>query len=105
MLQHVFTLQSSITTPTTGDRLRIARQEARFTVQVTVAGTGSVETTVDIYASNILTGPGGFLGTITLADDDIATDGFVVDAPCQYVWSDVTAISGSSAAVDVVVGV
>lgn len=70
------------------------------TFQATVSGTGAVTSTVLIQVSNDGT---NYItaGTITLSGTTSATDGFVLDAPWAYVRANVTAISGTSAAVTV----
>ncbi len=73
------------------------------TFQATISGTGAVTATVLIQvsndASNWIT-----LGTITLSGTTSATDGFASSAPWAYVRSNCTAISGTSAALSVVMG-
>ncbi len=73
------------------------------TVQATVSGTGTVSATVAIEVSNDNT---NFvtLGTITLSGTTSATDGFAFSAPWVYIRSNCTAISGTSAALSVVMG-
>jgi hypothetical protein len=74
------------------------------TFQATVTGTGAVTATVLIQVSNdgtnFLT-----LGTITLSGTTSASDGFASNAPWVHVRANVSAISGTSAAVTVVMGV
>lgn len=73
------------------------------TYQATVSGTGAVTATVVIEGSadgvNYLT-----LGTITLSGTTSATDGFVSQAKWAAVRAKVTAITGTGAAVNAVVG-
>lgn len=67
--------------------------------QAVVAGTGAVSATVLVEVSNnnvdFLT-----LGTITLSGTTRATDGFASDAPWRFIRGNVTAISGTSASVN-----
>lgn len=71
--------------------------------QATVSGTGTVSATVIIECSNDGT---DFLtcGTITLSGTTSASDGFVSVGPWAYVRARCTAISGTSAALSVVMG-
>lgn len=74
--------------------------DAHHTFQATVTGTGAVSATVLLEASNdgvnFLT-----LATLSLSGTTAATDGFSMEAPWQYVRTNVTAISGTGAVVDV----
>jgi len=71
------------------------------TYQATVAGTGAVTATVNIEVSNDASN-WVVLGTITLSGTTSATDGLAANAPWKNVRANVTAISGTSAAVSVV---
>lgn len=72
--------------------------------QAVVSGSGSVSATVLIQVSNDVTNLGWVtLGTITLSGTTTATDGFVSEASWAYYRANVTAISGTSAAVAVTV--
>ena len=74
------------------------------TYQATVTGTGAVTATVLIQASNNPTNLGWVtLGTITLSGTTTDTDGFATQAGWGYCRANVTAISGTSASVDVTV--
>ena len=73
------------------------------TFQATVSGTGSVSATVQIEVSNDNTN-WLVLGTITLSGTTSASDGFASTANWRYVRSNCTAISGTSAALSVVMG-
>jgi hypothetical protein len=77
------------------------------TFQATVTGTGAVTATVDIEVSNDGTNwLDTVAGTITLSGTTTHSDGFTTtSAPWKYVRANVTAISGTSASVDVVMGV
>ena len=76
------------------------------TCQATVTGTGTVTGTVDIEVSNdgvtpIATAP----LTINLNGTTTASDGGVVNAPWKYIRANLTAVSGTGAAVTVLMGV
>lgn len=74
------------------------------TFQAVVTGSGSVSATVLIQVSNDVTNLGWItLGTITLTGTTTATDGFATQAGWAYYRANVTAISGTSAAVAVTV--
>jgi hypothetical protein len=73
-------------------------------IQATVSGTGAVSATVVIEASNdALFAVSTAIGTITLSGTTSSTDGFTTDAPWKYIRANVTAISGTSATVNVIV--
>lgn len=76
---------------------------SKATFQGTVSGTGAVTATVLVEVSNNavnwLT-----LGTITLSGTTTASDGFAADAPWVWVRGNVTAISGTGAAVTLIQG-
>jgi hypothetical protein len=73
---------------------------AHHTFQATVTGTGTVTANVLIQCSN--NGTGWLtLGTITLSGTTSITDGFASAAPWAFVRANVTAISGTGAAVTV----
>ena len=68
--------------------------------QATVTGTGAVTATVKIEVSN---DNAGWItaGTITLSGTTTATDGFAIQSPWLYVRANVTALTGTNAAVTV----
>lgn len=73
-------------------------------IQATVVGSGAVGATVVIEVSNdALFAVSTAVGTITLSGTVDSTDGFTTDAPWKYIRANVTAISGTSAAVTVTV--
>ena len=86
---------------TTGAGQAINLSGDAHTFQATVTGTGAVSATVLVQCSNDginwLT-----LGTSTLSGAVSATDGFATAAPWSFVRGNVTAISGTGAAVTVV---
>jgi hypothetical protein len=73
------------------------------TVQASVTGSGAVSATVVIEGSNDAK---NFIaiGTITLSGTGSATDGFVSDAPWVDLRANLTALSGTNAAVSVALG-
>lgn len=84
----------------------IFKQSPYSTFQTTVVGTGAVSATVTFEVSNdgvyaVTT----LLGTTTISGTTSASDGFTTQASWKYVRANVTAISGTSAAVTVVMGV
>lgn len=74
---------------------------ARRSIQASVGGSGAVSATVRIWGSN---DPliGLLLGTITLSGTNADGDGFGSDVPWDYLWPEVTALSGTDAAVRVI---
>lgn len=100
-------LLSSVTSTGAGSSFEVDRkikEPSKATYQVTVVGTGAVTATVKIEVSNDdsnwLT-----LATITLSGTTSATDGFASDAPWAYRRANVTAISGTGAAVTAIMGI
>lgn len=78
------------------------------TFQASVTGTGAVTATVTIECSNddtLVNWCSTVLGTITLSGTTSSSDGFTTTAPWKYVRAKVTAISGTGAAVVVLMGV
>ena len=73
------------------------------TVQAVVSGTGAVSATVNIQVSNdgtnFLT-----LGTLTLSGTTSATQGLALNAHWVYIRGNISAISGTGAAVTVTMG-
>lgn len=77
------------------------------TYQATVTGTGAVSATILIEFSNDEIGwlpDAANPNSITLSGTNLATDGFVVSAPWGAVRANLTAISGTGAAVTVTEG-
>lgn len=73
--------------------------------QATVVGTGAVSATVKIEVSNDGVGwLSDTTSTLALSGTNIASAGFSSSAPWQYVRANITAISGTGAAVTVTVG-
>jgi hypothetical protein len=85
---------------------QIYKDSPNSTFQATVVGTGTVAATVVIQCSNDgiywVATP---LGTITLSGTTSSTDGFTTSAPWKFVRASVTSISGTSATVQVYMGV
>ena len=74
------------------------------TFDVIVAGTGAVTATVVIEVSN--NGTTFFeAGTVTLSGTTVDADGFAINAKWAYTRTNVTAITGTGAAVTVTLGV
>lgn len=79
-------------------------QTGNRTFQATVTGTGAVTATVSVEVSN--DGKNFLnLATIDLSGTGSNTDGFASDAVWEYVRGRVTAISGTNATVDLIMGV
>lgn len=76
---------------------------ANRTYQASATATGALTADVDIEVSNDNVN-WLVLGTISLADDDAASDGFASDAAWTYTRANVTAITGTGAAVTVTMG-
>lgn len=103
-------LQQGITSaPTTGatckhpHRNEVNGPAMAWSYQATVAGTGAVTATVVIEVSNDGTN-WLTLGTISLSGTTTASDGFASSARWHWVRSKVTAISGTGATVNTLIG-
>ena len=85
----------------------VYKDSPHATLQATVTGTGSVSATVDIEVSNDgVNAVDTVAGTITLSGTTSHSDGFTTQhAPWKYIRANVTAISGTGATVNVVMGV
>ena len=95
------TLLNAVTATGAGAAKTFSHSIPYKTCQATVTGTGSVSATVNIEVSN--DGIGWILaGTITLSGTTTATDGFVIQAPWLNIRANVTAVSGTGAAVTAV---
>lgn len=95
-------LLDAVTTTTTGGAQPGRGNPPSF--QATVAGTGSVSATVLVKGRNIAGGAWVLLGTITLSGSSPVTDGFACLVQYMEYAADVTAISGTGAAVTVAMG-
>lgn len=73
------------------------------TVQARVVGDGAVTATVVVQVSNF-DGPWLTLGTLTLSGTNVATAGLALDAHWAYIRADLTALTGTGAEVDVIMG-
>jgi hypothetical protein len=99
MISHASTLLSAATV--TGAGTAFARSDdGKATYQAAIAGTGAVSATVVIEVSND-SANWITLGTITLSGTTSATDGFASNAVWLLNRANVTAISGTNAAVTV----
>lgn len=91
----------------------IYKESPYATFQAIVTGTGAVSATVSIQVTNEDATAAGVngnwctttLGTITLTGTTAVSDGFTSIAPWRWVRVNVTAISGTGAAVQVLMGV
>ena len=74
-------------------------------VQADIAGTGAVSATINVYGGNVNSfAKAVLLGTITLSGTNTDKGGFYWQATWPFIWADLTAISGTGAAVTVTVG-
>lgn len=93
-------LLDAVTTTQTSSAAALG--SAKSTYQATVAGTGTVTATVIFEFSN--DGVGWLAGeTVTLSGTSSASGGGLNDAPWLYIRANLTAISGTGAAVTVTV--
>ena len=105
------TPSAGITTATPTYGTPVYKDSPYSSFQAIETGTGAVTATVIIQASNDQTTFEGTtsnwitIGTITLSGTTTATDGFTTVAPWKYMRAGVSAISGTNAAVKVLMGV
>lgn len=100
----VHTILNAAITTVTGDGVPKAAPKSTF--QATVTGTGALTATVVIEGSNDRTNwVATPLGTISLSGNDSVTDGFANDAPWKYVRARISALTGTGATVNVLMGV
>lgn len=90
----------------TGAGVAVYKDSPYSTFHGFVTGTGTVSATISIQVSNDgvtwCTTP---MGTITLSGTTSAADGFTSQAPWKYIRANVTAISGTGATAQVLMGV
>lgn len=91
---------------TTGVGTSIYKDSPYSTFQGIVTGTGAVTATINIEVSNdgvnwVVTP----MGTIVLSGTTSVSDGFTSAAPWKYIRANVTAISGTGAIAQVLMGV
>lgn len=105
------TPDTGITTAVPTNGTPVYKDSPYASFQGIVTGTGAVTATILIQASNEEATYLGTkanwitIGTITLSGTTTATDGFTTIAPWRYMRTSVTAISGTGATVEVLMGV
>lgn len=75
-------------------------------VKAQVAGTGAVSATINIYGAmngNVTAATATLIGTLAPTGTTTAVDAFVMAAPWPEMFADLTAVSGTGAAVTVTV--
>ena len=96
---------------TTGASSPIYKESPYSSFQAIVNGTGTVGATIAIQVTNEDDTANGIksnwitMSTITLSGTTTATDGFTTIAPWRWVRCNVSAISGTGATVQVIMGV
>jgi hypothetical protein len=89
----------------------IYKESPYSSFQAIVTGTGAVTAAIDIQVSNetdtfnAVKANWITIGTISLSGTTTATDGFTTICPWRYVRANVTARSGTSATVEIIMGV
>lgn len=100
----VLTILGPTTTTSTGPGMFKDAPNSVF--QATVVGTGAVSATVVIECSlDNVNWCQTALGTITLSGTNSASDGFTTNASWKYIRARISAVSGTSATVNVDTGV
>lgn len=97
-------LLNGATSVSTGPITQVRQTEK--VVRAVVQGSGAVTATVEIWGNTRNTDVGAvLLATITLSGTAIDQDGFAMDAPWPFMFAKLTAVTGTSAAVTVDVGI
>ena len=96
-------LSGALVTGAGSSRSNPPNTRPQYAFQATVIGTGAVTATVLIQVSNNAT-DWMTLGTITLSGTTSASDGFAHEGSWEHCRANCTAVSGTSAAVTVTVG-
>jgi hypothetical protein len=106
-----FTFSGVNSATTTVASSPIYKESPFGTFQAIVTGTGTVSATVTIQVTNEANTFNGVkanwitMSTITLSGTTTATDGFSTICPWKFVRANITAISGTSATVEIIMGV
>lgn len=74
------------------------------TVHARVTGTGSVGATVDVQVSNFPDGPWLLLGQLVCSGTTTAANGLALEAHWAYIRANVTALTGTGATLDIILG-
>lgn len=104
MAKKQIVLLNAATATVTAPFISLPESVSGFTVQASVVGTGAVTATVQVEVSNDDT-YWIVIGTISLSGTTNDTDGIAVSAPWKSVRPNLTAITGTSAAVTVTASV
>ena len=98
------TLASAVTTVSTQAQVNVAINEK--TIECYLTGTGTISATVLVYGAHTNRNTDGtLLGTLSPSGTTTAVDSIEVNTPWPYMWSDTTAISGTSASHNTTIGV
>jgi len=98
-------------TTATGASSPIYKESPYGSFQGIITGTGTVSATINVQVTNEDATANGTnsnwitMGTITLSGTTTATDGFTTIAPWRWVRVNVTALSGTGAIVQAIMGV
>jgi hypothetical protein len=92
-----------LTRSATADGLTFEAPGPGATVHARVTGTGAVTATVIVQVSNF-DGNWLDLGTLTLSGTNTASAGLALDAHWAYIRARLTALTGTGASVDVIMG-
>ena len=106
-----FAFSGVTSTTATGASSPIYKESPYGSFQGIITGTGTVSATINVQVTNEDATANGAnsnwitMGTITLSGTTTATDGFTTIAPWRWVRVNVTAISGTGATVQAIMGV
>ena len=100
----VIALATGITTVST--QTAVAIPAGPKSIEGYLTGTGAITATINVYGVHTNRNTNGkLIGTLSLSGTTIVADALVSDVPYPYLYSDVTAITGTSATLNVTVGI
>ena len=96
----VYKLLTNSTSPIAGTPVSLEQVQDSLAVQVILTGTGAVTAIVNTMGS--ADGANYFkIATTSMSGTTSVTEGFTIKDPWQYIRADITAITGTSATVNV----
>jgi hypothetical protein len=96
----VYKLLKDATTVINGTPISLEAVQESLAVQVIISGTGTL--TATLVTKGSANGIDFFtLATTKISGTDSATEGFTIKDPWQYIRSDITALTGTSATINV----
>ena len=105
MKQRIHMLLNAVTTNQISSVIPTENNGNGLTLKASIAGTGTVSATVNVYGDNFnQTTQGVLLGTISLTGTTSDSEGLFIPAEWPFFYCELLSISGTGAAVTVSVG-